>query len=66
MRVYQFRQFRIGHESLLCHMFADMSSVLGDLILILAVLVPGAIDSNSKKSSCLRLTCVRFAKKFSL
>jgi hypothetical protein len=43
-----------------------MSSVLGDLILILAVLVPGAINSNSKKSYCLRLTCVGFAKKFSL
>ena len=31
MRVYQFRQFRIGHELLLCHKFANLSSVLGNL-----------------------------------
>ncbi|MEG4532901.1 hypothetical protein [Microcoleus sp. D2_18a_D3] len=31
MRVYQFRQFRIGHELILCHKLASLSSVLGNL-----------------------------------
>jgi hypothetical protein len=31
MRVYQFRQFRIGHESLFLRIFANLSSVLGNI-----------------------------------
>ncbi|NJK76060.1 MAG: hypothetical protein HC942_21255 [Microcoleus sp. SU_5_6] len=32
MRVYQFRQFRINHDLPICRMFADLSSVLRNLI----------------------------------
>ncbi|MEG3877537.1 hypothetical protein QT972_09165 [Microcoleus sp. herbarium7] len=48
MRVYQFRQFRIGHELLLFHKFASLSSVFGDRIFMLLVLLFWAIDNLRK------------------
>jgi hypothetical protein len=46
MRVYQFRQFRIGHDLLLLRMFANMSSVLGNLFFVWAASNKGTLRNT--------------------